>query len=120
MKNYLLLCLLLFSGGLFAQSTTITPGTVLPQMTTAQRTALANPVNGMMVYDTDTNSYWFYQQNAWTELPKGGDTANYWQLDGLGGNEIKNTNRGGFWSGGSSVASSSILQLHPWKEMAHD
>lgn len=81
-----------------SQSTTITPGSVLPQMTTAQRTGLANSVNGMMVYDTNTNSYWFYQQNTWAELPKAGSTSNYWQLNGLNGNEIKNTNSGGFWS----------------------
>ncbi|MGR3810364.1 hypothetical protein [Jiulongibacter sp. NS-SX5] len=102
--NIPVLLLFLFTGSLFAQSTTITPGTVLPQLTTAQRTTLANPVNGMMVYDTGTNSYWFYQQTVWTELPKGGSTANYWQLDGLDGNEIKNTNSGGFWSGGPSVS----------------
>lgn len=82
----------------FAQSTTITPGTVLPQMTTTQRTGLANPVSGMLVFDTNTNSYWFRQNTAWVELPKGGSTANYWQLNGLEGNEIKNTNSGGFWS----------------------
>lgn len=82
----------------FSQSTEITPGSVLPQMTTVQRTGLANPINGMLVYDTNTNSYWFYQQNTWAELPKAGSTYNYWELNGLNGNEIKNTNSGGFWT----------------------
>lgn len=82
----------------FAQSVEISAGSVMPQMTTTQRTSMANPVNGMLVYDTGTNSYWFYQQTVWTELPKGGNTSNYWQLNGVAGNEIKNTNTGGFWS----------------------
>lgn len=43
------------------QSTTILPGILLPQMTTAQRTALASPQNGMLVFDTNTQSYWFRQ-----------------------------------------------------------
>ncbi|KPM47389.1 tail fiber domain-containing protein [Jiulongibacter sediminis] len=81
-----------------AQSTEIKPGVVLPEMTTAQRTGMANPTNGMLVFDSDTQSYWFRQSGNWVELPKGGSTSNYWQLDGLGGNEIRNTNSGGFWS----------------------
>lgn len=80
-----------------AQSTEIMPGTILPQMTTAQRTAVTNP-NGVLVFDSDTQSYWFRQSGSWVELPKGGSTSNYWQLNGLGGNEIQNTNSGGFWS----------------------
>jgi hypothetical protein len=77
-----------------AQSTTLSPGLVLPQMTTTQRTALNNPANGTLVFDTDTQSYWYRQTNTWLELPK----ASYWQLAGAAGNEIKNTNTGGFWS----------------------
>jgi trimeric autotransporter adhesin len=82
----------------FAQSTEITPGSILPKLTTAQRTSMASPVNGMLVFDTNTQSYWFRQSGAWVELPKGGSTNNYWELNGLAGNEIKNTNSGGFWS----------------------
>lgn len=81
-----------------AQSTEILPGGLLPQMTTTQRTTLANPAKGLLVFDTQTNSYWFYQSNAWVELPKGGSSSNYWEINGLAGNELKNTNSGGFWS----------------------
>ncbi|RYU93607.1 tail fiber domain-containing protein [Emticicia agri] len=77
-----------------AQSTTLSPGLLLPQMTTTQRTALNNPANGTLVFDTDTQSYWYRQTNEWLELPK----VSYWQLAGAAGNEIKNTNAGGFWS----------------------
>jgi hypothetical protein len=81
-----------------AQSTSLTPGAILPIMTSAQRTAFASPLNGMLVFDTGTQSYWFRQSGIWVELPKGGSSSNYWQLTGSGGNEIKNTNSGGFWS----------------------
>ncbi|MGR3810354.1 tail fiber domain-containing protein [Jiulongibacter sp. NS-SX5] len=98
MKRILLLLFLIIPFLTNAQSTEIKPGVVLPQMTTAQRTGLASPMDGMLVFDSNTQSYWFRQSGSWVELPKGGSTSNYWQLDGLGGNEIKNTNSGGFWS----------------------
>lgn len=82
----------------FAQSTTLTPGSILPNMTTMQRTEVLNPPNGMLVFDSNTQSYWFRQNGAWVELPKGGSTSNYWELNGANGNELKNTNSGGFWS----------------------
>jgi hypothetical protein len=91
--------LVIFANHIFAQSTTIMPGTVLPQMTTIQRTALVNVINGMLIFDTDTQSYWFRQSGSWVELPKG----NYWQLSGSNGNEIANTNSGGFWSANAST-----------------
>ncbi|RYU91039.1 hypothetical protein EWM59_27160, partial [Emticicia agri] len=98
MKQLYTLLLLLATKVVFAQSTTLTPGTVLPSMTTAQRTALASPTNGTLVFDTGTQSYWYRQAGVWVELPKGGNMANYWQLSGMAGNEITHTNSGGFWS----------------------
>jgi Head domain of trimeric autotransporter adhesin/Chaperone of endosialidase len=81
----------------FSQSNTILPDRVLPQLTTAQRNALTNP-NGMLVFDTNTQTYWYRQSGAWTEIPQAGSTNNFWQQTGAGGNEIKNINSGGFWS----------------------
>jgi len=88
---------LYFSIGLYAQSTEIRPGIILPQMTTTQRTALS-ATNGMLVFDTNTQSYWLRSSGSWTELPKTAANTNFWQQTGLAGNEIKNTNSGGFWS----------------------
>ncbi len=117
MKKYilLLLCIILLQTQLKAQigiSATNSPpnasamldvssttkGLLPPRMTSVQRGNIPTPANGLLVFDTDTQSYWFRQSGAWTELPKGGSTNNYWQLNGLGGNEITNTNSGGFWS----------------------
>ncbi len=97
MKKCLILCFISFYT--LAQSVEITPGSILPQVTTVQRNAIASPKNGMLVFDTNTQSYWFRQSGSWTELPKGGSTANYWQLTG---NVLKNTNSGGFWSANST------------------
>jgi Head domain of trimeric autotransporter adhesin/Chaperone of endosialidase len=85
-------------GGAYAQSTEIRPGNIIPTMTTAQRNAIASPVNGMLVFDTNTQSNWLRSNNTWGELPKTAANTNFWQQTGLGGNEIKNTNTGGFWS----------------------
>jgi hypothetical protein len=96
-----------------AQSTLIQPGVVTPLMTTAQRTAIASPVNGMLIFDTNTQSYWFRQSGAWVELPKGGSTSNYWSLTGAVGNEISNTNSGGFWSANASIVTTVSSAVAP-------
>ncbi|RYU92639.1 tail fiber domain-containing protein [Emticicia agri] len=98
MKKIITFLLLVSINTVFAQSTELLPGVVLPQMTTTQRTDMVNPTNGSLVFDKTTQSYWFRQSGAWVELPKGGSTSNFWQTSGLGGNEIRNTNTGGFWS----------------------
>jgi len=94
---FALFLLLLWGQLLHAQSTEIRPGIILPQMTSTQRTALS-ATNGMLVFDTNTQSYWLRSSGAWTELPKTAANTNFWQQTGAAGNEIKNTNSGGFWS----------------------
>jgi Head domain of trimeric autotransporter adhesin/Chaperone of endosialidase len=95
---FFILALAPLAGGLYAQSTEIKPGLILPKMTTAQRLAVASPVDGMLVFDNTTQTYWYRKSGTWTELPSNASAFNFWQQTGLGGNEIKNTNSGGFWS----------------------
>jgi trimeric autotransporter adhesin len=96
----------------FAQSITLSPtsqnmieanstsqGVLFPRMNTSQRTAIITPANGLLVYDTDTNGFWYSQNGIWTELPK----SSLWTLNGLAGNEIRNTNAGGFWSSNPTI-----------------
>lgn len=82
-KAILLLCLL-FGISVFSQVGigTVTPeassvldvfsttqGMLFPRLTTAQKTAIANPANGLMVYDTDLNAICYYKTGAgWGEL----------------------------------------------------
>lgn len=49
-----------------------TKGMLVPRMTSLQRTAIASPANGLMVYDTDTKTFWYYNSIAWTNLAPGG------------------------------------------------
>jgi hypothetical protein len=45
-----------------------TRGLLIPRMTSVQRTAIATPATGLYVYDTTTNSFWFYNGTVWTEM----------------------------------------------------
>jgi Head domain of trimeric autotransporter adhesin/Chaperone of endosialidase len=71
-------------------------GLLPPRMSTAQRNAIASPADGLLVFDTNTQSYWFRQSGSWVNLLA--SASGYWLPSGLGGDEIKNTNTGGFWS----------------------
>ena len=46
-------------------------GFLMPRMTTVQREAIAAPANGLMVFDTETNSQWTYFGGAWAETKAG-------------------------------------------------
>jgi len=45
---------------------------LIPSMTTAQRTAISSPADGLLVYDLTTTSFWYYKSTAWSELGAGG------------------------------------------------
>jgi hypothetical protein len=51
-----------------------TKGFLPPRMTTIQRTGIPSPANGLMVFDTDTKSYWYYAA-GWQEVSIGGGGA---------------------------------------------
>ncbi|WP_339917987.1 hypothetical protein [Yeosuana marina] len=43
-------------------------GVLIPRMETTDRTGISSPANGLLVFDTDTQSFWFYDASAWREL----------------------------------------------------
>ena len=45
-------------------------GLLIPRMNTAERTAIAAPAQGLMVFDTDSRTFWFYS-NGWNEITTG-------------------------------------------------
>ena len=49
-------------------TTTAYGGLIPPRMTTAQRNAIANPVAGMMIYNTNTNQLEVYSGGAWNAM----------------------------------------------------
>jgi hypothetical protein len=67
-------------------------GMLMPRMSTAQRSAIVSPAQGLQVYDINTNSFWYYTGAAWTELTVGSGGTSYWTQDGSG--NIYNNNSG--------------------------
>jgi hypothetical protein len=61
-----------------------TRGLLAPRMTTAQRNGIVSPANGLLVYDTDVNSFFNYNGSAWVNLAAGGG-GNGWSLTGNAG-----------------------------------
>ena len=49
-------------------------GVLVPRLTTAQRNAIATPTEGLLVYDTDIDCFFFYEStaSAWTSLCNAG------------------------------------------------
>lgn len=50
--------------------TSTTQGLLVPRMTSAQRTAIGSPANGLLVFDTDDSRFYFYHTatTAWVPL----------------------------------------------------
>jgi len=64
----------------------VSKGFLAPRMTQAQRTAVATPADGLLVYQTDaTKGFYYYNGTtaAWVLLTAGGGTG--WSLTGNGG-----------------------------------
>jgi hypothetical protein len=62
-------------------------GMLIPRMTGAQRVAIVSPATGLMVFDTDINSFYTYNGAAagWVQI-------NYWTNTGFNSTDIYNTN----------------------------
>jgi hypothetical protein len=43
-------------------------GVLVPRMTSTQRMAIASPATGLLVFDSNTSTFWFYEGTAWAEL----------------------------------------------------
>lgn len=54
-------------------------GILIPRMTSSQRTAIAAPATGLLVFDTETTSFWFHNGSSWSQLSVG---SNGWNLTG--------------------------------------
>ena len=43
-------------------------GILVPRMDSTSRNNISNPATGLMIYDTDNNSFWYYNGISWTEV----------------------------------------------------
>lgn len=59
-----------------------TKGLLIPRMSTAQKNAITSPANGLLVFDTDIKSFYYYDSSipAWIKI-----TGNGWSLTGNSG-----------------------------------
>ncbi|MBK6784486.1 MAG: hypothetical protein IPG79_12535 [Saprospiraceae bacterium] len=53
--------------------TSSTQGILVPRMSSAARMIISSPANGLLVFDNDSNSFWFYDVGnaVWIELRSG-------------------------------------------------
>lgn len=99
MKKYFLIAILLFltttafTQGVAIGNAAATPdasavldlqsnskGVLIPRMNSTQRTGIATPTTGLLVFDTNTESFWFRSAAGWVELT---DTLNsVWKRNG--------------------------------------
>jgi hypothetical protein len=63
-----------------------TKGLLIPSMTTAQRTAITTPPNGLMVYDTDRKSFYHYDGSLWRIILN----SDYWNRTSAASNYVTN------------------------------
>ena len=57
-------------------------GILIPRMSAAQRTSIASPAKGLMVFDNTSNNFWFYNGVAWVQLGGAVNSTNSWGLNG--------------------------------------
>ncbi len=70
-------------------------GMLIPRMTSAQRSAIASPALGLLVFDTDTKTIWTYDGANWMNLySNGGFTLPYSQTINVGIPGFQVTNQG--------------------------
>lgn len=92
LRTTLLLLFMLFACCLNAQigigTTTPNPSSILdiestsqgvltPRMTTAQRTSIASPAEGLLVFDTDESAFYYYDAASWVKLGDSETRDNY-------------------------------------------
>ncbi len=61
--------------------TSTSKGMLVPRMSSVQRTAIATPAKGLLIFDNDTNSFWFYNGATWVNM-NAASAGSGWLLGG--------------------------------------
>ena len=59
-----------------------TAGVLIPRMTAVQRDAINNPAQGLMVYVTDDNTFYYFDSSSWQTIGNGSSGSSFWNLNG--------------------------------------
>ena len=43
-------------------------GILIPRLTSEQRTNISHPADGLLVYDSETRSFWYFEDSTWQEI----------------------------------------------------
>jgi hypothetical protein len=82
-------------------------GFLAPRMTTIQRTGISAPANGLMVFDTDTKTYWYFS-TTWKEIGNAGGGGGGFSLPYSG----SSTDAGKMFSLTNNAATSGATALY--------
>ncbi|NOZ46702.1 MAG: tail fiber domain-containing protein [Chlorobi bacterium] len=55
-----------------------TKGMLVPRVTSLQREAIASPATGLLVFDTDVNSFFFFNGSNWVDLSSSSSSGSLW------------------------------------------
>jgi len=67
-------------------------GLLTPRMTEAQRNAITTPATGLLIYQTDmTTGFYYYDGTTWTAVSGGAAASSDWTITG---NDVSNANTG--------------------------
>jgi hypothetical protein len=65
-------------------------GMLVPRMTASQRIAIVTPANGLLVYDTDSSAFSYFDGAMWNFLKGNNNINGQWDLKGNGGTTAAN------------------------------
>ncbi|MEM6316302.1 MAG: tail fiber domain-containing protein [Bacteroidota bacterium] len=92
-------------------------GILIPRMTSTQRTDISSPATGLLVFDTQTGSFWFYDGNDWKDLSgtndADADSTNEIELPtgGMDGQVLKTDDNGNYMWVDQTVDTDTNTQL---------
>lgn len=88
--------------------TSVTKGALFPRMTASERIAISSPAKGLLVYDTDSNSYVMYNGSTWKSIVTQENNRNIGMIGAFASSSLP---AGWLELNGQSVASSSYPSL---------
>ncbi|MBD99312.1 MAG: hypothetical protein CMO34_05665 [Verrucomicrobia bacterium] len=59
-----------------------TQGVLVPRMTTGQRNSIGSPATGLLVFDSSTSTFWYFNGSTWVEIVSSVSTNNIQDADG--------------------------------------